>query len=425
MSFVRLLVPATLRRFLPALLALAITSGLTVWAFPHDLPPMRALGVVLGWIGCGLLLSSLALALREPRLSSWLGGIAAMVFWHQWCGFAGYLALLAHPLALAAVFLPASPGPAWETVSPLSESWPVWTGWLALIVLMVGLAATFAQRLAYRTRRILHAAMGVGVLLGLVHLMLLGIDEPVEPILATAAVLLGWRAIRADWGLGALPFVVSFVKSVAEGVVEITLKPLANTISATPGQFIVVAFDSGRRYRGCGEFHPFTVGGADAHGNLRIAVKALGDCTRRMQNLEPGVTARVQGPFGELRAEASAGPELWVAGGMGVTPFLAFLRAGRLTAPTVLLYLYKTPADAAFLAELEAFATADARLRLHAIPTGHGLPDLDAILPDGAALAGRECYVSGPPAMIRGVTRALRGRGVAAHRVHSEDLQVL
>ena len=226
---------STWHQLLSPLLAIAVTGGLTAWAFPDDLSPLRASGVVLGWIGCGLLLSSLALALREPRLASWLGGIDAMYFWHRWCGFAGYLVLLAHPLVLAAAFLPEAPVQAWQTVSPFSESWPVWTGWLSLIVLMCGLSATFAQRLAYRTRRILHAGMGAGVLIGLVHLMLLGIDEPVEPILGAAAILLGWRAIRVDWGLGALPFVVSSVNPVADGVVEITLKPLADTLLAGPG----------------------------------------------------------------------------------------------------------------------------------------------------------------------------------------------
>lgn len=71
------------RRFLSPILALAVTAGLTVWAFPDDLPPMRAAGVVLAWIGTGLLFSSLALALREPRLASWFGGIETMTFWHR------------------------------------------------------------------------------------------------------------------------------------------------------------------------------------------------------------------------------------------------------------------------------------------------------------------------------------------------------
>jgi predicted ferric reductase len=298
-------------------------------------------------------------------------------------------------------------------------------GWLSLVMLMAGLGATFAQRIPYRIRRILHAAMGAGVLIGLLHLILLGIDEPVEPLLAAAAILLGWPAVKEDWGLGALPFVVSSVEPVAEGVVEITLKPLADAISTKPGQFVVVAFYSGSRYRGCREFHPFTVSASDARGNLRIAVKAAGDCTRRIQKIETGVAARVQGPFGALHSNRSTTPELWIAGGMGVTPFLALLRSGRLTTPTILLYLYRTPADAAFLAELEDFARADQRLRLCAVPTGLDLPDLGAILPDVNALAGHACYVSGPPTMIRSVTRALRARGVAACHVHSENLQEL
>ena len=413
------------RRFLSPVLALAVTTGLTVWAFPDDLPATRAAGVILGWIGTGLLLSSLALALREPQLAPWFGGIETMTFWHRWCGFAGYLALLAHPLALAAASLPASPALAWETVSPLSESWPVWTGWVSLLLLMAGLSATFAARLAYRVRRILHAVMGAAVLIGLVHLMLLGVDEPVAPILAVATILLGWRVLKEDWGLGALPFGVSSVKPVVEGVVEIALKPLAGAIEAAPGQYVLVSFQSGGAYRGCREFHPFTVSGADALGVLRIAVKACGDCTRRIQSMKPGVAARIQGPFGDLHAEASSSPELWVAGGIGVTPFLALLRSGRLTAATTLLYLYKTPTDAAFLAELKALEQTDRRLRLCPVETGPGMPDPDAILPEAGALAGRDCYVAGPPAMVRSVTRALRARGVAACHVHAENLQVL
>ena len=416
---------SALRRLPIPIFILVVTAGLTAWAFPDDLPRVRASGVVIGWIGCGLLLSSLALALREPRLASLVGGIEAMVFWHRWSGLAAYVVLLAHPLVLAAAFLPTAPSVAWQVVSPFAESWPVWAGWVSLLVLMAGLAATFAQRLAYRTRRWLHAAMGAGVLVGLVHLILLGIDEPVAPILAVATVLLGWRAVREDWGLGTPPFVVSAVWPVVEGTVELALKPLADAIEVKPGQFVVVAFYAGPRYRGCHEFHPFTVSGVDPGGVIRIAVKAVGDCTRRMQSIEPGVMARVQGAFGALLADHSSALELWVAGGMGLTPFLSRLRAGPLAAPTTLFYLYRTPADAAFLAELEARAEADPLLTLAVAPTGAALPDLDALLPDASALHGRECYVSGPSAMIGGVVRTLRARGVTPRHIHAENLQVL
>nr|WP_264597059.1 hypothetical protein [Rhodoblastus acidophilus] len=84
--------------------------------------------------------------MREPRLAAMLGGLENMYQWHHRLGMAAYAALLAHPLLLAAASLPKAPREAWELLSPMSEGWPVWMGWLALIALMVGLGATFAKR---------------------------------------------------------------------------------------------------------------------------------------------------------------------------------------------------------------------------------------------------------------------------------------
>jgi predicted ferric reductase len=44
-------------------------------------------------------------------------------------------------------------------------------GWLSLLLLMVGLAATFATRVPYRSWLWLHVSLGVGVLAGLWHLL--------------------------------------------------------------------------------------------------------------------------------------------------------------------------------------------------------------------------------------------------------------
>jgi predicted ferric reductase len=403
----------------------AITVAIVVWAFPQDLPPARTLGIALGWTGVSLLLCCLLLMLRERCLANWLGGLERMYEWHHWCGVAAYVVLLAHPIVLAANAWPLQPLVAWETISPFTKSWPIWSGWLSLVLLMAGLAATFERRLPYRARRWLHIALGAGVLCGVAHLFLLGIDEPEEPFLAVAVLLLGWRAIREDWGLGSSPYLVDSVQPVAAGIVEIGLMPLADPIPAMPGQFVLVAFRGGRSLRGCGEFHPFTVSGMRADGLLRIAVKAVGDCTERLQSVTPGVVARVQGAFGTLFDDKQNLPELWVAGGMGITPFLALLRAGHVTAPTTLLYLYRMPADAAFLQELQALANVDKHLTVQAVSTADGPRDLGALLPDADRLFGRECYVCGPPRLIGGVRRALRERGVTPRHIHSENMQSL
>ncbi len=402
-------------------LSLAFVAGLAFWAYPEAGAPARQIGIVLGWIGCGMLLASLFLVLREPRLATLLGGLENMYGWHHRLGMAAYVALLAHPLLLAAASLPKSPREAWLLLSPFSESWPVWTGWLSLILLMAGLGVTFATRLRYLIRRPIHAALGLAVSIGLVHLLLLGIDEPVAPILLASFALLAWRLLREDWGVGASPYVVRSVARVSPNAVEVSLAPLRDPIAAEPGQFALVAFQSGRRFKGCREFHPFTVSSNDGAAGFRIAVKALGDCTRRIQSIEPGVPARVEGAFGDFLADPAPAPQYWIAGGIGITPFMALLRSGRLKRPTTLIYLYRSESDALFVDELHTIAANQSNVRLLHRATGDDPIDPADVLPVGEAIANGEFWLCGPPPMIDAFARFLRGRGIANRRMHFED----
>jgi len=414
---------STLSQLSIPLLAVAVPTGFVVWAFPEGLAPVRAAGIVVGWLGTGLLLVSLVLMLREPRLARWLGGLERMYRWHHGTGVVAYVLLLLHPLALAANGLWTSPAVAWATLSPLDEGWPVWSGWLGLLALMLGLAVSFNRSIPYGVWRWLHAALAIGVLLGLGHLVLLGIDEPVLPIMAAVALILSWRVLRGDLGLAARPYLVSSVRQIAAGAVEIALRPLGDPLEVGAGQFVLVALHAGPNYRGCGEFHPFTVSAIDPDGVLHVGVKALGDCTRRMLAAEPGVAARVTGGFGGLLAERTAAPQLWVAGGIGVTPFVAILNAGPLRAPTTLLYLFGRADAAAYLPELHASAAADPLLSLQAVATGDDLADLDRVLPCAAQLSGVDCYLCGPPGLIEALKPALRARGVTAQHIHYENFE--
>ena len=163
--------------------------------------------------------------LQEARLAQGLGGLERMYRWHHWAGMAAYVLLLAHPLLLAADAWPDKRLLAWQTLSPFNQGWPVWLGWLALLLLMLGLAVTFEQRIPYRIWRWLHIGLGLGVLLGLLHLVMLGIEQPVWPIMGLAAFFLGWRIVREDFGLAARPYLVQAARPVAEDMVEISLKP--------------------------------------------------------------------------------------------------------------------------------------------------------------------------------------------------------
>jgi predicted ferric reductase len=152
-------------------------------------------------------------------------------------------------------------------------------------------------------------------------------------------------------------------------------------------------------------------------------VKALGDCTQKIQSIEPGVMARVQGAFGKFLTDRPSSPQLWVAGGMGITPFLAQLRAGSLKQQTLLLYLYRSEADAAFVDEIRAMAVRDPNLSLRAVATGKDVPDLSLLLPDAAVLTQHDCYLCGPPGMVAGLRKALSLKGITPRHIHFESFE--
>jgi len=402
------------------LLTATLLAVPVLWAWPEGLPLWRSLGIVLGWAGCGLLLASLLLMLRESWLAEQLGGLERMYAWHHVLGTLAYLLLLAHPLALAVDNLAESPALAWALLSPLTQGWPLWSGWLGLLCLMLGMATTFARHLPYPLWRGLHVLLAIAVLFGCLHLWLLGLGPSFFFVLLLSLLFLGWRFLRIDSSLAARPYLVSQVQKMAAGIVEITLRPLGVPIAARPGQFVLVGFGNGGGFRGCGECHPYTINGLDPVGHLGIAIKALGDCTRHLQTLEIGVAARVQGPFGDFLLDRPASPQLWLAGGIGITPFLAVLRGEPLTQPTQLFYLYRQPEDAAYVEELEALAAAQPLLTLGVQCGDFNAAALAGLLPEQAALAGQVAFLCGPPGLLASAAGILEQRGMTPADIHFE-----
>lgn len=410
---------AVIDRLGAPLLALAPPLAAVCWAMPEGLAPWRSAGIVSAWAGAGLLVSSLMLMVRSSRLAGLLGGLERMYRWHHRSGLAAYVLLLAHPLALAVNGWVESPKLAWEVLAPWDQSWPLWLGWGALLLLMIGLAATFAVQLAYRLWRMLHPLLGLAALLGLLHIyVLLGEPWPFLGLAMLAALALGWRLLISDLGMAALPYRVQGIVRRAAGTVELDLAPCAGSLAPGPGQFVLVRFEHGPHYRACGEYHPFTVSGTGPGGLLRLTIKALGPCSQRIQGIEAGVLAHVQGPFGCFLQDAPERPQLWVAGGIGITPFIARLRAGPCEQPTTLIYLFRDTADAAFLDELDMLAAADPALHLRTVATGTGLADFATLLAAVADPAQREVFVCGPPGMTAALMPHLRRLG--AHGVHAE-----
>jgi predicted ferric reductase len=381
---------------------------------------MTTAGIVVGWLGSALLAVNLLLMVREPSLAARLGGLERMYHWHHRLGTLAYALLLAHPLLLAMAAWPGDRRAAWTRIAPALEAGML-LGWGAMLALMAGLAVTFIVRMRYGLWRLLHMLLGIGVLLGAAHVVVIGGLSTGSMLMTAVAMLaLAWRGLRADRGGSSRPYEVSAVAHPSANVIDAAIRPLAAPIDVAPGQFIMAAFFEGPGFDGCGEFHPYTVSGMAGNGALNLSIKSLGDCTRNIQALVPGVAVRVQGPYGRFMVERADADEIWIAGGIGITPFLATLRAAPVRRATDLFYVFRDRGDAPYLDELASAAAAQPALRLHALALGQDPAPLLAGLGALPGLSTRMIYMSGPPPLIDAVTGWLREHGVAADRIHFE-----
>ena len=412
---------AIIRQWAAPFTALLITATVVWWAWPESLPLWRSIAIISAWAGSGLLAASLMLMVREPHVARLLGGLENMYRWHHRSGIVAYVLLLCHPLALTLDDWLEAPQLAWQMLAPWAHSWPVWLGWAALLLLMFGLTTTFVLRLSYRRWRHFHFSLGLAVLLALAHVYTLlgGIDMLLLLILVTS-IALGWRVIASDLGVAAHPYRITKVSHPSSATIEIQLEPCANSLAVSPGQFVLAAFGNGPHFHGCGEYHPFTVSAIHANKSLNLSIKAFGPCTQRLQNLETDVLVYLQGPFGIFLGTQPSAPQLWVAGGIGITPFIAELRAHARHQPTTLIYLFRNHTDAAFLDELAALAKTDPAFELLTHASEQGLPNYPVLLEKISQLSAREINICGPKPMVDALLPHLRQRGISERAIHFE-----
>ena len=192
--------------------------------------------------------------------------------------------------------------------------------------------------------------------------------------------------------------------------------------SFVPGQGVELAIDRpGLSEAG----RPFTPTGLAEEGVLEFTIKAYphAGVTQALHQLAPGAELRMTEPFGTIRYQ---GPGVFIAGGAGITPFLAILRdlarRGEMDGQT-LIFSNKTPRDVICEKELRHVLGDRCVLTCTAAAVpGYEHRRVDrAFLEEKIADFTQRFYVCGPPPFMDAVNGALAELGVRAESLVFEQ----
>jgi ferredoxin-NADP reductase len=183
--------------------------------------------------------------------------------------------------------------------------------------------------------------------------------------------------------------------------------------------------------------HTFSLVSAPFQRHLAVATRLRDSAFKRaLKALSVGSVLRVDGPSGSLTLHNDrARPAVFIAGGIGITPFISILRQAehdQLPQKLALVYSNRRPEEAAFLAELQQLERGDARFRLWATmtrmsqssrPWDGAVGHVDAALLKRvtAGLTPPVYYVAGPPSMVRATRQMLYETGIDDDDIRSEE----
>lgn len=210
----------------------------------------------------------------------------------------------------------------------LAEDIGEWAYYGVAALMVLALVKWFPYRWFSRTHTILAVAYLALVIHGVV---LLDYSEWIQPVGIAMAMLMTIGSISALFILfrrvgkkyqvhGCIERLEYFPKL---NVLETKVKINEGWKGHESGQFAFVTFNEKERA------HPYTIASAwnSNERHLTFLTKGLGDYTDTLpEELQIGDTVTIEGPYGCFTFDAPQQRQIWIGGGIGITPFVARLQ---------------------------------------------------------------------------------------------------
>jgi predicted ferric reductase len=400
----------------------------------------RELILVSGIMAFVLMSVIMLLATRPAWLDKPLGGMDRVYRLHKWAGILAISLAAGHWLLdlsgdlLRRFFEKPAKGPhdafAWaEPLRGFAKDLGEWSVYLLLAMLVL----TLWKLVPYRFWRRVHRVMPIVYLALALHALVLFPaslwTQPIGAILAFAIAVGAYGSlVSLLGGIGRGRRMHGRIREVRRtgDVLSVRCAIGRGWREAKPGQFAFVTFDAAEGA------HPFTIAGVDARQRvLGFEIKALGDYTARLrERLRADMPVRVEGPYGQFdfRQRQAAARQVWVAGGIGVTPFLAWLESlaeDPSAAPHAdFHYCVRNRDKDAFVKRVESLCARVPSVRL-TVHSDDRDPALHArMLCDAGAGEPIEVWFCGPGGFAAALRDGLERLGLGDVRFHQEAFEM-
>lgn len=377
-------------------------------------------------VGVTLLCLSFVLSSRWRFVETWFGGLDKVYRLHHLLGGLAFVLLLHHPIFLILEVLP-DLNFAWKYLW-LSSLLPYNWGILSLYSMTLMLILTLLINLPYSLWKKTHEFMGLALLFAGFHIITITSDVsrylPLRWWIISLLLLAAYAAIYRRFLYGLIGpkyhYVIDSIRQIGD-VYAIDMLPVGDRLSFNAGQFVFAKFlDLGN------ESHPFSLASGSGENYLRLVVKILGDYTWQLGSLHEGSSVTLWGPYGKF-GDGTLGqkPLIWIAGGIGITPFLSLLTDELETPKTRridLFYCVGSAEEAVFDQEIKTLSAKKPNIIYHPYPSNVcGHLDAQKLSEICGGLRDKKIMLCGPLGMMNSLATQLKAAGVKNQNILFED----
>lgn len=391
---------------------------------------MASIGQILGLVGTAMFAISLILSARFRFLEKYLHGLNMVYVRHNQLGQISFILLLFHPLFLIPKYAGGSMYYAAVFLVP-AGNWPLNWGLFSLAIMILLIVLTLYLRPRYDLWRWTHKFLGFSFFLAAIHFWLIPSDMtrymPLQTYILGLSFLgmlvFTYKTIFGKFLVKRFKYVITEVLPLNKSVVKITLEPVEEQMKFNAGQFVFMSFIDSNLST---EEHPFSVASSPDEKGLVIIAKDLGDFTRDLAKLAVGSWALIEGPFGVFSYKnAEFKDQIWISGGIGITPFLSMAKSLKLEENynIDLYYCLNSKCEAILLDQLDQISIS-LKNSFRAIPfcaDKVGFINADVIEEISSSLDYKDIFFCAPPPMIKSLRTQFAKRGIDENLLHSED----